>query len=150
MRWSGTVVLATKGPTMEMDSTPAPTLTSAAPPRTCCDAETMAWRPEEQKRLIVAPDVDGGHPAQRAAQRATLWPVTPIGFAQPAKTSSTAAGSTPARCIACWIVCPRIATPCVLLNPPRNDLARPVRAVEAMTTWRDMAREGARAASKKA
>ena len=36
-------------------------------------ADATAWRPEEQKRLIVAPDVVAGQPAQSAALRATRW-----------------------------------------------------------------------------
>ena len=72
-------------------------------------------------------------------------PVAPSPNPQPAITSSTSCGSIFALWTACSMACPSIAAPCVLLKPPRNDLARPVRAVEAMTTvraaivwfWRD-------------
>ena len=63
-------------------------------------------------------------------------PVAPSPNPQPAITSSTSCGSIFARCTACSMACPSIAAPCVLLKPPRKDLARPVRAVEAMTTVR--------------
>lgn len=91
------------------------------------------WRPDEQKRLIVVPDVVTGQPAHSAAFRLMFIPVSPSGMPQPRKTSSTAAGSTPALAIAALMAWPPSAAPCVALKPPRNDLASPVRAVETMT-----------------
>ena len=88
----------------------------------------MACRPDEQKRLMVVPAVVIGRPAQMAALRATLWPVAPSGPPQPSTTSSTSAASILARATACWMAWPAMAAPWVLLNPPRPDLARPVRA----------------------
>ena len=75
-------------------------------------------------------------PAQSAALRAMFMPVAPSPKPQPAITSSTSCGSIFALWTACSMACPNIAAPCVLLKPPRKDLARPVRAVEAMTTVR--------------
>jgi hypothetical protein len=43
------------------------------------------------------------------------------------------AGSSFARAIACATAWPPIVAPCVMLNAPRQLLARPVRAVETMT-----------------
>jgi hypothetical protein len=60
----------------------------------------MVCRPLLQKRLIVMPLVVIGRPARSAIWRAMLLPVAPSGVAQPISTSSTAAGSTPARCTA--------------------------------------------------
>ena len=65
-----------------------------------------------------------------------LFPVVPWGVPQPTTTSSISAGSTPARSIECLTAWPTMATPPVLLNPPRWDLASPVRAVETMTASR--------------
>src|SRR5262245_45300251 len=64
---------------------------------------------------------------------AMLPPVAPSGLAQPSTTSSTCAGSMPARLTACAITWPPSSAPCVRLKAPRT--ARPigVRAVETMT-----------------
>ena len=43
----------------------------------------MACKPEEQKRLIVAPATVTGRPARTAAIRATFVPCVPSGLAQP-------------------------------------------------------------------
>src|SRR5690606_17373485 len=101
-------------------------------------AMAIDCRPDEQKRLIVVPEVVTGQPAQMAARRPIFMPVAPSGAPQPMMTSSTSPGSMPARAMACLIAWPAMAAPCVLLKPPRPALARPVRAVETMTASLDM------------
>ena len=93
----------------------------------------MVCRPDEQKRLMVMPDVVTGQPAASAICRAMLAPVAPSGLAQPITTSSTSAGSIFARSMACFTAWPPIDAPCVMLKAPFQDLARAVRAVETMT-----------------
>ncbi len=119
--------------TREMDSTPEPIATGVPSVITYCAAMATACRPDEQKRLTVAPAVVTGHPAQIAESRAMLKPVAPSGWAQPMKTSSTSLGSSLALAMAFLTACPPITAPWVMLKPPRMDLARPVRAVETMT-----------------
>ncbi len=82
-------------------------------------AIAIAWRPEEQKRLIVVAAAVTGSPARSAACRAMLWPVAPSGIAQPMITSSTSAGSSRARWTACSMTWPARTAPWVLLNAPR-------------------------------
>ncbi len=53
-----------------------------------CAAKAIACKPEEQKRLIVAPATVTGKPARMAAMRATFQPCVPSGLAQPRYTSS--------------------------------------------------------------
>src|SRR5207247_5891890 len=60
-------------------------------------AALVAARPDEQRRLKVRPATETGNPASRAAIRATFRLSSPAWFAQPRYTSSTKAGSTPAR-----------------------------------------------------
>ena len=60
-------------------------------------AMVIACNPDEQNRLIVAPAVVTGSPARIAACRAMFEPVAPSCRAQPITTSSTSAGSMPAR-----------------------------------------------------
>src|SRR5262245_20863137 len=79
------------------------------------------------------PEVVTGHPARNAICRAMLKPVAPSGFRHPMMTSSTEAGSSPARCIALLTTCAPSVAPCVRLNAPRHDRASGVRAVETMT-----------------
>ena len=74
-----------------------------------------------------------GRPARSAIWRATLPPVVPSGSPQPMITSSTSAGSTRARSTAAFTTWPPRVAPWVMLSAPRQDLARPVRAVETMT-----------------
>src|SRR5258707_4267493 len=62
-----------------------------------------------------------------------LPPVVPSGHAQPMRTSSTSAGSRRARSTAARTACAPSVAPCVRLSAPRQDFARPVRAVETMT-----------------
>src|SRR5207237_381663 len=57
----------------------------------------IAARPEAQRRLNVTPATETGSPARRAAIRATFRLSSPAWFAQPRYTSSTSAGSRPAR-----------------------------------------------------
>ena len=91
-------------------------------------AMAMACRPDEQKRLTVAPDVVDGQPAQRAALRATLWPVAPSGWAVPRNTSSIRPASMPARSMALLMAWPAMVMPWVSFRLPRLALAMPVRA----------------------
>jgi len=87
--------------TSEIDSTPEPMATGTPSLTTRPAAMAMVWRPEEQKRLTVVPEVVTGQPAQMAEVRATFWPVAPSGWPQPMITSSTSPGSIPARSMAC-------------------------------------------------
>ena len=61
----------------------------------------MACRPEAQSRLIVVPPVVTGRPARITDMRAMFLPVAPSGMPHPNTTSSTSAGSIPARATAC-------------------------------------------------
>src|SRR6266480_4601722 len=80
-----------------MLSTPPATNTSPSPVLMARDAALIAARPDEQRRLKVRPATETGKPARRAAIRATFRLSSPAWFAQPRYTSSTRAGSTPAR-----------------------------------------------------
>src|SRR6266581_1404315 len=80
-----------------MLSTPPATKTSPSPALIARAAALTAPRPEEQSRLNVTPATETGRPASSAAIRATLRLSSPAWFAQPRYTSSTSAGSTPAR-----------------------------------------------------
>src|SRR2546430_581261 len=80
-----------------MLSTPPATNTSPSPVLMARAAALIAERPEEQRRLKVRPATETGKPARRAAIRATFRLSSPAWFAQPRYTSSTRAGSTPAR-----------------------------------------------------
>src|SRR5882672_2555990 len=119
--------------THEMDSTPPAANTSPSPLSTRCAAIAIVCRPDEQKRLIVMPDVVTGQPARSAICRAMLRPVAPSGFAQPMMTSSISAGSRCARSIAAESARPPIVAPWVMLNAPRQLLASGVRAVDTIT-----------------
>src|SRR6202012_572866 len=93
----------------------------------------MVCRPDEQKRFTVTPEVVIGRPARRPAWRAMLpppWATLPM------NTSSTDSGSMPALATACFTEWAAIETVGVMLNPPRADLARPVRAYETITASR--------------
>ena len=125
------------GCTSEICSTPPPIATGTPLTMQAWAAMATVWRPEEQKRLTVAPAVVTGQPAQSAALRPTLVPVAPSGLAQPTNTSSDLARlDARARSMACLIAWPAIAAPWVLLNSPRNDLVSPVLAVETTTASR--------------
>jgi hypothetical protein len=89
--------------------------------------------PEEQKRLTVSPAVSTGNPARSAIWRAMFAPVAPSGWAQPMITSSTSAGSMPARDTASFTTWAPSVAPWVMLKAPRQDLHSGVRAVETMT-----------------
>ena len=119
--------------TQEMLSTPPATNTSPSPAITRCAAVAMVCRPLEQKRLMVMPGTLTGQPARSAICRAMFTPVAPSGLAQPISTSSTSAGSMPARAIACCTLCAPSVAPWVMLKAPFQLLARAVRAVETMT-----------------
>jgi hypothetical protein len=119
--------------THEIDSTPPATNTSPSPAITRCAASAIVCNPDEQKRFTVMPGTLTGKPARNAICRAMLPPVAPSGFAQPMITSSTRAGSSFARSTAACVTWPPSVAPCVMLKPPRHDLARPVRAVDTIT-----------------
>ena len=119
--------------TQEIDSTPPATMTSASPAMIRCAASAIVCRPDEQKRLTVAPGTVTGQPARSAIWRAMFQPVAPSGSAQPIRTSSTSAGASFARAMACATAWPPIVAPCVMLNAPRQLFASPVRAVETIT-----------------
>src|SRR5216683_246976 len=89
----GEILLPPMG-TMDMDSVPPATITSAEPERIRSAARAMACRPEEQKRLMVMALVSTGRPARREAMRATFMPCSPSGMAQPRITSSICLTST--------------------------------------------------------
>src|ERR1035437_6675168 len=90
--------------TQEIDSTPPATMTGTLSMMTRCAATAMACRPEAH-----------------------------CCSAQPRITSSTSAGSMPARLTACSIACPARVAPCVMLKLPRHDLPSGVRAVDTIT-----------------
>src|SRR4051812_40942744 len=119
--------------THEMLSTPPATYTSPSPAITRCAAIAIVCSPEEQKRLIVMPDTVIGRSASSAIWRAMLAPVAPSGLAQPMSTSSTVAGSMPARCTACLTAWPPSVAPWVMLKAPFQLLVSGVRAVETIT-----------------
>src|SRR3982751_704699 len=91
---------------------------------TRCATMAMVCRPDEQKRLTVAPETVIGKSAIRAIWRAMLAPVAPSGFAHPMRTSSTSPGSMPARCTACLTAWPPSVAPCVMLKAHFQLLAR--------------------------
>ncbi len=119
--------------TQEIDSTPPATMIGTRSTITRWAAIAIVCSPDEQKRLTVAPPVLIARPARSAAWRAMLLPVAPSGIAQPSSTSSTSPGSTPARSTAALITWPASVAPWVMLKPPRQDLASPVRAVDTIT-----------------
>ena len=92
--------------TRERFSTPKTTATRTSPARTARSAIWRAAIEEQHARSSVRDGTVGGRPAFRSARRATTGATTPAsaGAQQPPKTSSTSAGSTPARASA-----PRIA-----------------------------------------
>src|SRR5678815_2882528 len=116
-----------------MDSTPPATITGTRSTSTRCAAMAIVCSPEEQKRLTVTPAAVTGRPARSAIWRAMLPPVVPSGRAQPMRTSSTSAGSIRARSTAARTAWAPSVAPWVMLRAPRQDFARPVRAVETMT-----------------
>ena len=78
-----------------IDSVPPATMAVAEPLLMRSAAKAIAWRPEEQKRLIVTAALSTGMPARKLAMRATFMPCSASGIAQPRMTSSISAGSSP-------------------------------------------------------
>src|SRR3954469_1955500 len=117
----------------EMLSSPPATMQSASPAMMRWAAIAMVCRPDEQKRFTVTPETVTGIPARMADSRATFEPVAFSGVAQPSTTSSTSAGSIPARSTACFTTWPPSVAPCVMLNAPRKALPIGVRAVDTIT-----------------
>jgi hypothetical protein len=62
-----------------MDSIPPPMVTSDQPAMTRSEARAMASRPEEQKRLTVAPETVSGKPAILAGDAADVEPLLGLG-----------------------------------------------------------------------
>ena len=87
--------------TIEIDSTPAPTIASAPSATTRPAAIAMVCSPDEQNLFTVTPDVVTGQPAQIAASLPTFCPVAPSGVPHPIITSSISAGSNLALSIEC-------------------------------------------------
>ena len=81
----------------DIDSTPPATTMSAAPALTMWLAMVMALIPDAHSRLTVMPGTVSGKPASSQAIRATLRFSSPAPLALPRMTSSTSAGSMPAR-----------------------------------------------------
>src|SRR6266511_5444463 len=119
---------------MVMLSNPPPMAASAPPRMIWWAAMTMAWSPEEQKRLTVVPATDTGRPARTSATRATLLPCAPLGWAQPRITSSISTGSScgtlPSTSRMQWAA---KSSGRVRLNEPRKDLASGVRELATTT-----------------
>ena len=80
-----------------IDSTPPPMNTSPSPTAIAWAAELIACSPEPHSRLTVSPPTSTGKSASSSAMRATLRLSSPAWLAQPRMTSSTSAGSMPAR-----------------------------------------------------
>lgn len=78
--FSTTAPLTIFGWTSEIESRPPPIAHGVPSTRIACAALATACRPEEQKRLMVVPDVVTGHPAHSAAFRAMFIPVSPSGI----------------------------------------------------------------------
>ena len=91
--------------TQEMLSSPPATMTSAPSVMTRCAARAIDCNPELQNRLMLKPAVVIGRPARSAIWRAMLPPVVPSPKVDPMITSSTSAGSIPARATACCTEC---------------------------------------------
>ena len=97
-------------------------------------------RDRVEARGTVAADRDAGRRDGAACldrgEAADVVPGRALGRAATEDDFVDLAGSTPARSIECLMAWPAMATPPVLLNPPRWLLASPVRAVETMTASR--------------
>src|ERR1700730_18144783 len=120
--------------TRDMFSTPAPITMSWAPDMTPWAAKLTACWPEPQKRLIVVPGTSMGKPAIKAPARAMFTPSSRVWVTQPATTSSTSAGSTPARVTSSRSVrASRSSGRTGLSEPPRRPIA--VRTASTITAW---------------
>src|SRR5712691_2743388 len=123
--------------TMLMDSAPPARITSAWPTMMRSEAIAMAWRPEEQKRLMVIAEDSMGRPARRAAMRATFMPCSASGMAQPRMTSSISCGSKPGtRAIAPWMATAARSSGRVERSVPLNALPTAVRTELTRTASR--------------
>src|SRR3989475_8709516 len=123
--------------TMLMDSVPPARITSAWPTMMRSEAIAMAWRPEEQKRLMVIAEDSMGRPARRAAMRATFMPCSASGMAQPRMTSSISCGSKPGtRAIAPWMATAARSSGRVERSVPLNALPTAVRTELTRTASR--------------
>ena len=117
-----------------MLSVPPATMTSADPAMMRSEARAMACRPEEQNRLIVIAAQVTGRPARRDATRATLFPCSASGIAQPRITSSISLGlSAGARRRTSLITAAAVSSGRVSRSVPRGALPTAVRAMETMT-----------------
>jgi hypothetical protein len=86
-----------------MLSAPAPIATSMSPSRMCCEAETMACRPEPHRRFTVRQGVPTGMPASTAATREMYMSRASPCTTLPSTTWPTVAGSILARATASLI-----------------------------------------------
>jgi hypothetical protein len=104
-----------------MFCTPPATITSAVPLITACAAKCTACWEEPHWRSMVTPGTWSGRPAASQLVRATSPDCGPIASQQPKMTSSTAAGSMPARSIREPIaLAPRSALCTPASGPPRR------------------------------
>src|SRR5690606_16079952 len=101
--------------------------------RICFAAMAMAIIPDEHCRSTDMPATVTGRPAASSAWRATFSPLVPCCIAHPMMTSSTSAGSMPARATAARMACAPSVGASVLLNAPRYALPIGVRAVDTIT-----------------
>src|SRR6185312_4755085 len=135
--WMSGYICTSRGSLFSREPPPPGKLIDSTPPAPAStmerDAMAIDCRPDEQKRLMVTPEVVIGRPDSSAAVRPRLpAPCATL----PMKQSSTASFSTFALSTACFTAWAAIVTVGVMLNPPRADLARPVRAYETTTASR--------------
>src|SRR5215510_15180051 len=116
-----------------MDSTPPATTIGTSSTITLLAAVAMAIIPEEHWRSTLMPAVVTGNPAAIAHWRAMLDPWVPCWRAAPIMTSSTSPGSTLARSRTARMTGATMLGASRLLNEPRYDLVKPVRAVATIT-----------------
>ena len=88
-----------------MDSVPPASVTAASPSLISCAAETIACRPEPQRRLSVIAGEVFGTPASIAMTRETYMSRGSVWMTLPKTLCSTASGSMPARAIAALATC---------------------------------------------
>src|SRR6516164_7962377 len=128
-------VRVTPSGTRLMLSTPPATTTSLAPHMTACAAKSRACWLEPQARLTVVPGMLSGQSAASTANRAMLLDWSPIWDTQPQMTSSTRAGSSPARLAISVSTSADRSTGCTPASPPPR-LPTGVRTASTITASR--------------
>ena len=119
---------------MLMLSAPPATMASAKPAMMRSEARAIACRPEEQNRLMVIAEQVTGSPARSEAMRATLFPCSASGIAQPRITSSISPGSRPGtRPTISLITAAAMSSGRVFRSAPRGALPTAVRAMDTIT-----------------